>query len=39
MPIDPESLVVTTQTTFLIHRSLEGGAPVDYRPPGTPPTD
>lgn len=34
MPINFESLVATTQTTFLIHRSLDTGAPVDYTGPG-----
>jgi predicted dehydrogenase/threonine dehydrogenase-like Zn-dependent dehydrogenase len=30
MPIDFETLVAVTQTTFLIHRSLDTGGPVDY---------
>jgi predicted dehydrogenase/threonine dehydrogenase-like Zn-dependent dehydrogenase len=30
MPIDFETLVAVTQTTFLIHRSLATGEPVDY---------
>lgn len=30
MPIDFETLVAVTQTTFLIHRSLDLGCPVDY---------
>jgi len=29
MPIDFETLVAVTQTTFLIHRSLDSGCPVD----------
>jgi len=33
MPIDLESQIAVTQTCFLIHQSLEAGAPVDYRPP------
>ncbi len=33
MPIDPETLISVTQTTFLIHRSLETGGPVEYTPP------
>ncbi len=32
MPIDFETLMAVTQTTFLIHRSLDIGAPVDYLP-------
>jgi predicted dehydrogenase/threonine dehydrogenase-like Zn-dependent dehydrogenase len=30
MPVDFETLVTVTQTTFLIHRSLETGEPVEY---------
>jgi predicted dehydrogenase/threonine dehydrogenase-like Zn-dependent dehydrogenase len=33
MPIDSASLVATTQTTFLIHASLDLGEPVAYVPP------
>ena len=33
MPIDFETLVAVTQTTFLIHRSLDKGEPVDYVSP------
>jgi predicted dehydrogenase/threonine dehydrogenase-like Zn-dependent dehydrogenase len=33
MPISFETLVAVTQTTFLIHHSLEQGAAVDYLPP------
>jgi predicted dehydrogenase len=33
MPIDFETLVAVTQTTFLIHRSLSSGEPVAYEPP------
>lgn len=33
MPIDLESLVAVTQSTFLIHTSLEAGAPVEYESP------
>ena len=33
MPIDFDTLVAVTQTTFLIHRSLDIGGPVDYEPP------
>ncbi len=33
MPIDFESLVAVTQTTFLIHRSLDSGEPVEYTAP------
>jgi predicted dehydrogenase/threonine dehydrogenase-like Zn-dependent dehydrogenase len=33
MPIDFATLVAATQTTFLIHRSLETGEPVDYVSP------
>ena len=36
MPIDPETLISVTQSTFLIHRSLETGGPVDYTPPRAP---
>lgn len=32
MPIDFETLMAVTQTTFLIHRSLDLGCPVDYYP-------
>ncbi len=32
MPIDFETLMAVTQTTFLIHRSLDLGGPVDYYP-------
>ena len=35
MPIDLETLIAVTQTTFLIHRSLETGQPVSFRPPST----
>jgi len=34
MPIDYETLEAVTQTTFLVHRSLDQGARVDYFPPG-----
>ncbi len=37
MPIEFETLVAVTQTTFLIHESLNTGAPVDYRAPEGPP--
>ena len=33
MPIDLETLVAVTQTTFLIHRSLETTLPIAYQPP------
>ena len=33
MPISFETLVAVTQTTFLIHRSLDLGVPVDYVSP------
>ena len=33
MPIDFETLVAVTQTTMLIHRSLETGGPTEYEPP------
>jgi predicted dehydrogenase/threonine dehydrogenase-like Zn-dependent dehydrogenase len=33
MPIDFETLMAVTQTTILIHRSLETGATVEYEPP------
>ncbi len=33
MPIDFETLVAVTQTTFLIHRSLDTGNPIDYQLP------
>jgi predicted dehydrogenase/threonine dehydrogenase-like Zn-dependent dehydrogenase len=33
MPIDLETLMAVTQTTILIHRSLETGLPVEYEPP------
>jgi len=33
MPIGFETLVAATQTTFLIHRSLETGTSVPYEPP------
>jgi polar amino acid transport system substrate-binding protein len=33
MPIDFATLVAVTQTTFLIHRSLDLGCPVDYEQP------
>ena len=33
MPIDFETLIAITQSTFLIHRSLETGVPIDYEPP------
>jgi polar amino acid transport system substrate-binding protein len=33
MPIDFETIVAVTQTTFLIHRSLDTGGVVDYQPP------
>jgi polar amino acid transport system substrate-binding protein len=33
MPIDFETLVAVTQTTFLVHQSLNTGGPVDYRSP------
>jgi polar amino acid transport system substrate-binding protein len=32
MPIDMATLIAVTQTTLLIHRSLETGAPVEYEP-------
>jgi len=32
MPIDMATLIAVTQTTPLIHRSLETGAPVEYEP-------
>jgi predicted dehydrogenase/threonine dehydrogenase-like Zn-dependent dehydrogenase len=33
MPIDFDTLVAVTQTTFLVHRSLDLGTPVDYEHP------
>ena len=33
MPIDAATLIAVTQTTLLIHRSLETGGPVEYEPP------
>ena len=33
MPIDYETLISVTQTTFLIHTSLDAGVPVDYVSP------
>jgi predicted dehydrogenase len=33
MPISLQSQIATTQTTFLIHQSLESGLPVDYVAP------
>jgi predicted dehydrogenase/threonine dehydrogenase-like Zn-dependent dehydrogenase len=33
MPIDMETLVAVTQTTLLIHASLDLGQPVEYQPP------
>jgi polar amino acid transport system substrate-binding protein len=33
MPINFETLVAVTQTTFLIHRSLDLGVPIDYVSP------
>lgn len=33
MPIDFETLIAVTQTTFLIHRSLDTGMPIDYEQP------
>jgi predicted dehydrogenase/threonine dehydrogenase-like Zn-dependent dehydrogenase len=33
MPIDLATLVAVTQTTFLIHRSLDTGGPVEYESP------
>jgi hypothetical protein len=33
MPIDIATLIAVTQTTLLIHRSLETGGPVEYEPP------
>ena len=33
MPIDYETLIAVTQTTFLIHTSLDVGAPVDFVSP------
>lgn len=33
MPIDAQMLVAVTQTTFLIHSSLDLGGPVCYQPP------
>lgn len=35
MPIDWESLIAVSQTTFLIHRSLDTGNTVNYEPPAT----
>jgi predicted dehydrogenase/threonine dehydrogenase-like Zn-dependent dehydrogenase len=32
MPIDLASMIVVTETTFLIRQSLDQGAPVDYEP-------
>jgi predicted dehydrogenase/threonine dehydrogenase-like Zn-dependent dehydrogenase len=39
MPIVWETLLAVTQTTFLIHRSLDCGGPVDYEAPGLTVTD
>jgi polar amino acid transport system substrate-binding protein len=36
MPIDPLTLVAVTQTTLLVHTSLDLGEPVDYVPPAMP---
>jgi predicted dehydrogenase/threonine dehydrogenase-like Zn-dependent dehydrogenase len=33
MPIDDHTLIAVTQTTLLVHTSLDLGEPVDYRPP------
>jgi len=33
MPIDPGTLIAVTQTTFLVHESLETGRTVEYRSP------
>ena len=33
MPINMATLVAVTQTTLLIHRSLEAGVPVEYQSP------
>jgi polar amino acid transport system substrate-binding protein len=33
MPIDWETLLAVTQTTFLVHRSLDTGGTVNYEPP------
>lgn len=33
MPVDFNSLVAVTQTTYLIHRSLDSGGPIDYEHP------
>ena len=38
MPIDWETLVAVTQTTFLIHRSLDTGGAVAYEDPLTQPS-
>ena len=35
MPIDFKTLVAVTQSTFLVHQSLERGMPVDFYEPGT----
>jgi polar amino acid transport system substrate-binding protein len=35
MPIEFATLVAVTQTTLLIHRSLDSGQPVPYGPPRT----
>jgi len=37
MPIDYETLVAVTQTTFLVHASLDLGEPVTYVPPASMP--
>ena len=33
MPVDAETLISVTQTTLLIHSSLDAGQPVDYQLP------
>jgi predicted dehydrogenase/threonine dehydrogenase-like Zn-dependent dehydrogenase len=33
MPIDANTLIAVTQTTLLVHTSLDSGEPVDYQPP------
>ncbi len=37
MPIDYDTLIAVTQTTFLIHTSLDLGEPVNYEPPAPAP--
>jgi hypothetical protein len=36
MPIDAETLIAVTQTTFLVHASLDLGETVGYLPPADP---